>query len=52
MEGHPKDHQALTVTEGSPDLQAAVTGAAHKMQRLLESTLGRIDAKRPALAVE
>jgi hypothetical protein len=33
-------------TEDSPDLQAAVTGAAHKMQRLLESTFGRIEAKR------
>jgi ribosome-associated translation inhibitor RaiA len=46
LEARPKDHQSLTVTEDSPDLQAAVTGAAHKMQRLLESTFGRIEAKR------
>jgi hypothetical protein len=52
LEARPKEHQALTVTDDSPDKRLAVTGAAHKMQRLLESTFGRIEAKRSILAIE
>jgi ribosome-associated translation inhibitor RaiA len=52
LEARPKDHQSLTVTADSPDLLIAVTGAAHKMQRLLDSTFGRIEHRRPALASE
>jgi hypothetical protein len=46
------EHQALTVFEDASDLKTAVTRAAHKMQRLLESTFGRIESKRPVLATE
>ncbi|WP_263384651.1 HPF/RaiA family ribosome-associated protein [Granulicella arctica] len=52
LEARPKEHQSLTVTADSPDLLIAVTGAAHKMQRLLDSTFGRIEEKRPFLALE
>ncbi|WP_263385628.1 HPF/RaiA family ribosome-associated protein [Granulicella arctica] len=52
LEARPKEHQSLTVTADSPDLLIAVTGAAHKMQRLLDSTFGRIEEKRSVLAVE
>ena len=47
LEARPRDHQAVAVTESAADIQAAVSVAAHKMQRLLESTFGRIEAKRP-----
>jgi ribosome-associated translation inhibitor RaiA len=52
LEARPKEHQALTVFEDASDLQTAVTRAAHKMQRLLGSTFGRIESKRPVLATE
>jgi ribosome-associated translation inhibitor RaiA len=46
LEARPKNHQSLTVTDDSNDLQTAVSGAAKKMQRLLETTFGRIADKR------
>jgi ribosome-associated translation inhibitor RaiA len=46
LEARQKNHQSLTVTDDSNDLQTAVSGAAKKMQRLLETTFGRIADKR------
>jgi ribosome-associated translation inhibitor RaiA len=46
LEVRPKNHQALIVREDSAHIQTAVSGAANKMQRLLETTYGRIAAKR------
>jgi ribosome-associated translation inhibitor RaiA len=46
LEARPNNHQSLTVTDESADVQTAVSGAAKKMQRLLETTFGRIADKR------
>jgi ribosome-associated translation inhibitor RaiA len=46
IEARPNNHQSLTVTDDSSDVQTAVSGAAKKMQRLLETTFGRIADKR------
>jgi hypothetical protein len=46
LEARPKDHPSLTVTNESADIATAVSGAAGKMQRLLETTYGRIIDKR------
>jgi ribosome-associated translation inhibitor RaiA len=46
LEARPRDHQSLTVTDDSKDIQTAVSGAAKKMQHLLESTYGRIANER------
>jgi ribosome-associated translation inhibitor RaiA len=46
LEARPSNHQSLTVTDESADIQTAVSGAAKKMQRLLETTFGRIADKR------
>ncbi len=46
LEARPKHHQSLAVTNDSADVQTAVSGAANKMQRLLETTFGRLSDKR------
>lgn len=46
LEARPNNHQPLTVTDESADVQTAVSGAAKKLQRLLETTFGRIADKR------
>jgi ribosome-associated translation inhibitor RaiA len=46
LEARPRNHPSLTVTGTSADIQTAVSGAANKMQRLLETTYGRIADKR------
>jgi len=45
LEARPKHHQSLIVTNDSSDLETAVSGAAGKMQRLLETTFGRVSDK-------
>jgi len=45
LEARPKNRPPLTVTNESADVQAAVSGAAGKMQRLLETTFGRLADK-------
>jgi len=45
LEARPKHHQSLTVTNDSADVETAVSGAAGKMQRLLETTFGRLADK-------
>jgi ribosome-associated translation inhibitor RaiA len=45
LEARPRDHQSLTVTDDSKEIQTAVSGAARKMQHLLETTYGRIADK-------
>jgi len=45
LEARPKHHQSLTVTNDSSDVETAVSGAAGKMQRLLETTFGRLTDK-------
>jgi ribosome-associated translation inhibitor RaiA len=45
LEARPKSRPPLTVTNESDDVQAAVSGAAGKMQRLLETTFGRLADK-------
>ncbi|MBB5344038.1 HPF/RaiA family ribosome-associated protein [Tunturibacter empetritectus] len=49
LEVRPKRHQSLAVTNDSADIPSAVTGAASKMQRLLNSTFGRIQDKNRSL---
>ena len=44
-EARPKSRPPLTVTNESGDVQTAVSGAAGKMQRLLETTFGRLTDK-------
>src|SRR5271170_3800660 len=46
IEARPNNHQSLTVTDDSADIETAVSGATKKMQRLLETTFGRIADKR------
>jgi hypothetical protein len=45
LEARPKSRPPLTVTNESSDVQSAVSGAAGKMQRLLETTFGRLADK-------
>jgi ribosome-associated translation inhibitor RaiA len=42
LEARAKRYQSLTVTNDSPNVTTAVSGAAEKMQRLLETTFGRL----------
>jgi ribosome-associated translation inhibitor RaiA len=42
LEARPKRRPSVTVTNGSTDVQTAVSGAAGKMERLLETTFGRL----------
>ncbi len=42
LEARPKHHPSLTVTADSADIQTAVSGAAGKLQRLLETKYGRM----------
>jgi ribosomal subunit interface protein len=49
LEARPKNHQSLTVTNDSDNIQTAVSGAANKMQRLLVTTFGRIEDKHKDL---
>jgi ribosome-associated translation inhibitor RaiA len=46
LEARPKSHQPVTTDDKADDIQEAVTGAAEKMKRLLESTFGRLADKR------
>jgi hypothetical protein len=45
LEARPRHYQSLTVTNDSGDVQTAVSGAAGKMHRLLETTFGRLADK-------
>jgi ribosome-associated translation inhibitor RaiA len=45
LEARPRHYPSVTVTNESSDVQTAVLGAAAKMQRLLETTFGRLHDK-------
>jgi hypothetical protein len=45
LEARPKNRPSLTVTNDAADVQIAVSGAAGKMLRLLETTFGRLADK-------
>jgi ribosome-associated translation inhibitor RaiA len=45
LEARPKRYQSLIVTNDSPEVTTAVSGAVEKMQRLLETTFGRLSHK-------
>lgn len=45
LEARPKHHPSLTVTKDSGDIETAVSGAAGKMLRLLETKYGRMTDK-------
>jgi ribosome-associated translation inhibitor RaiA len=45
LEARPRHYPAVTVTNDAADIAAAVSGAAAKMQRLLETTFGRLHDK-------
>jgi ribosome-associated translation inhibitor RaiA len=45
LEARPKRRRSLTVTNDAADLQIAVSGAAGKLLRLLETTFGRLADK-------
>ena len=42
MEARLEKHQPIAVTEEASTLDEAVEGAAHKLKRLLDHTLGRL----------
>jgi ribosome-associated translation inhibitor RaiA len=44
MEARLEKHQPIAVTEEAAPLDEAVDGAAHKLKRLLDHTLGRLSA--------
>ena len=44
MEARLEKHQPMAVTEEAASLDEAVGGAAHKLKRLLDHTLGRLSA--------
>ena len=46
IETRPAGMQPLTVDDNAATVEEAVTGAAHKMRRLLETTFGKIDERR------
>ncbi len=46
LEVWPKHYRSLTITDEAADVQTAVSGAAKRMQRMLETTFERIGYKR------
>lgn len=46
MEARLEGHQPIAVTEHSQSIDKAVHGACEKMRRLIDTTMGRIDAKQ------
>jgi ribosome-associated translation inhibitor RaiA len=42
LEARPRHYPSVTVTNDSADIQTAVSGAAGKMLRLLQTTFGRL----------
>jgi ribosome-associated translation inhibitor RaiA len=45
LEARPRHYPAVVVTNDAADIEASVAGAAAKMQRLLETTFGRLHDK-------
>jgi hypothetical protein len=45
LEARPRHYPSVTVTNDSADIQTAVSGAAGKMLRLLQTTFGRLSDK-------
>ena len=45
LEARPRHYPTLTVTNESADVQTSVSGAAGKMQRLMETSFGRLHDK-------
>jgi hypothetical protein len=45
LEARPRHYRALTVTNDAAEVQTAVSGAAGKMLRLLDTTFGRLADK-------
>jgi ribosome-associated translation inhibitor RaiA len=45
LEARPRHYPSVTVTNESADIQTAVSGAAGKMLRLLQTTFGRLSDK-------
>jgi ribosome-associated translation inhibitor RaiA len=45
LEAFPAGQSSVAVTNHADTLEAALTGAIHKLQRLLESKSGRLDAR-------
>ena len=46
MEGRIEGHQPMAVTHHAANLDQAINGAADKLERLIESTLGRLHDHR------
>ena len=46
LEARPKHHQPLVASKEAHEIDDAFSGAAEKMQRLLENTYGRLSDKR------
>jgi ribosome-associated translation inhibitor RaiA len=46
LEARPKRHQPLVASKEAYEIDAAFSGAADKLQRLLENTYGRLSDKR------
>lgn len=45
LEARPAGHQPVTVTHESEDMYDAITRASGKLQRALEHTFGKLDAR-------
>ncbi len=46
MEARPAGHQPVAVSHEGATLEESYLGAAHKLQKLLASTFGRLDARK------
>ena len=46
IETRPAGMQPVSASDSAATVEEAVTGAAHKMRRLLDSAFGKIDEKR------
>ena len=45
IEARLEGHQPCAVVEHANTVEAAVKGASHKLERLLDSTIGRLEAR-------
>jgi len=54
LEARPAGYQPVAVSHNAPEVELALDGAAEKLERLLDSTFGRLDDHkgRPSLSGE
>lgn len=47
MEARVTGHQPITVSHNGPSIGQAINGAAHKLERTLDRTFGRLNDRKP-----